>query len=184
LLDWLAEDFRSHHYDIRRLVRSIVLSRGYQLAPPAVGARPAPDAFAAALERPLPAETLARSMERASGRTPLEPALRQALIEAFPEILPRVTRATIQQAMLLANNEKLAALFRPDTNAPANPPKIGPSVEQSVRDVFQRVLVRAPEADELARSVEFLKAHRDQPDVALGQLHWALVAGPEFLINR
>jgi len=44
--------------------------------------------------------------------------------------------------------------------------------------------VRAPEADELARSVEFLQAHQDRPDVALGQLHWALVAGPEFLINR
>lgn len=32
LLDWLSEDFAKHQYDVRRLLRAIVLSRGYQLA--------------------------------------------------------------------------------------------------------------------------------------------------------
>ena len=49
LLDWLAADFAAHGYGPRRLVRAIVLSRGYQLAawtganppdPPASSPRP------------------------------------------------------------------------------------------------------------------------------------------------
>jgi hypothetical protein len=34
LLDWLAEDFRRNGYNVRRLIRQIVLSRPYQLAAP------------------------------------------------------------------------------------------------------------------------------------------------------
>ena len=34
MLEWLGRDFAAHNYDIRRLVRAIVLSRGYQLAAP------------------------------------------------------------------------------------------------------------------------------------------------------
>jgi len=184
LLDWLAADFSTHRYDIRRLIRGILLSRAYQLAPWSGPNRPVPEAFAAAAEKPMLAETIARSARIASGRGEEDPGLQKAMIEAFPDVLPRVTRATIQQAMLLANNDRLAALFRPMTNAVADSTHRGGATEQRVRDVFQRALIRSPDPAELARGVEYLVRHRDQPDAAAGQLLWALVAGPEFLINR
>ena len=106
------------------------------------------------------------------------------MIEAFPDVLPRVTRATIQQAMMLANNARFEALFVPGTNTVANASGATMPTDQRVRDVFQRALIRAPDATELARGVEFLDLHRDQLEAATGQLLWALVAGPEFLINR
>ncbi len=184
LLNWLAADFQGHSHDVRRLVRTIVLSRGYQLAPPSGSDRPAPEAFAAAAERPLLAETLARSAQIASGRVAVDPLLRQALIEAFPDVLPRETRATIQQAMLLANNERLEALFASPDSEPGARSAAPLESAVAVQEVFQRILIRDADAEELARAVAFLEQRRDRPAAALAQLRWALVAGPEFLINR
>src|SRR5204863_8699 len=71
LLDWLASDFERSGYDVKRLVRAIVLSRPYQLEarhqpepPPAsAGTRVSgtkqanaplpPDLFAASIDKPL-----------------------------------------------------------------------------------------------------------------------------------
>src|SRR5205814_4220687 len=99
MLDWLAADFAGHHYDVRRLIRAIVLSHGYQLAAWAGPKAPPPDSFAAAVEKPLTAEAIARSARIASGRTPDDDSLRRAIVDRFPDVLPRTPRSTIQQAM-------------------------------------------------------------------------------------
>jgi hypothetical protein len=184
LLDWLAKDFADHGYDTRRLVRSIILSRVYQLASSSDSTPPAPEAFAAATEKPLVAETLARSARIASGRAADDSALRQTFAEAFPEVLPRVTRATIQQAMFLANSRRLADLFKPDAGTAAEQLGAIPSIEERVREVFRLALIREPDVEELAQGVEYLSARADHPAEAAGQLIWALVAGPEFLTNH
>jgi hypothetical protein len=176
LLDRLAADFAAHNYDVRRLIRSIVLSRGYQLAPWAGPHAPPPEAFAAAAEKPLTAESIARSVRIASGRSADDDALRRAVVERFPDVLPGTPRASIQQAMFLANSDLVAALFKADL-------ALSPASEDRVRAAFRRALVRDPDAEELARGVAFLNAHTD-PSAAVGQLRWALVAGPEFLTNH
>ncbi|MFO0811542.1 MAG: DUF1549 domain-containing protein, partial [Gemmataceae bacterium] len=176
LLDALAADFASHRYDVRRLIRAIVLSRGYQLA--AGSARP--EAFAAALEKPLTGEAIARSLRIAAGRPADDDALRQAVVERFPDVLPRATLATAQQAMFLNSGDMIAALFRtaPErVTAPQAP-------ADRVRAAFRLALVRDPDAEELARGVAFLTAHAATPADAAGQLLWALVSGPEFLTNH
>jgi len=145
---------------------------------------PTASAFAAAAEKPLMAEAIARSAQVASGRAPDDNELRQAFVETFPDVLPRVTRATIQQAMLLANSEKFSALYRPQSgNAPELLAGL-PSLEDRVRGAFQFVLTREPDAEELERGVNFLKSREDKAAVAAGQLLWALAAGPEFLTNH
>ena len=166
LLDWLAGDFAAHNFAPRRLVRAIVLSRGYQLTGTA--------------EKPLTAETIARSVRVASGRAPDDAALGQTFVEAFPDVLPRVPRATIQQAMLLANSEKFSGLFASEPgNAAAHLATLS-SPEARVREAFHFALTREPDAEELARGTDFLNT---RPDAA-GQLLWALTAGPEFLTNH
>jgi len=190
LLDWLAKDFEGHGYDMRRLVHSIVLSRGYALSVPSGDARPDPEAFAAGAEKPLTAEAIARSVLIASGRTSEEPALQRAFVDAFPDVLPRVQRASIQQAMLLANNDQLATLLKPAPESEGAPADTAarlaalPSPEERVRQAFRLALIRQPDADELAQGVQYLSAHTDHPDEAMGQLLWALVTGPEFLTNH
>ncbi len=183
MLDWLARDFTDHHYDMRRLTRAILLSRGYQLAAWTGENAPAPEAFAAAAEKPLTAETIARSAQVASGAKADDGPLRAAFAEAFPDVLPRVPRATIQQAMFLENNETLAKLFKPGTAA-ADRLATLPTNEDRVREVFRLALVREPEADELAAGVKYLDSRQKETAEAVGQMLWALVSGPEFLTNH
>ncbi len=184
LLDWLAADFASHGYAPRRLVRAIVHSRGYQLAAGSGANPPTASAFAASEEKPLTAEVIARSARIASGRAPDDAALRQTFVEAFPDVLPRVPRTTIQQAMLLANSEKFSSLYAPEPGDAAEQLGALPALEERVREAFHLALTREPGADELAQGVEFLKTREDKPAQAAGQLLWALAAGPEFLTNH
>jgi hypothetical protein len=184
LLDWLAADFASHGYTPRRLIRAIVLSRAYQLSAWTGENAPAPQTFAAAMEKPLMAEAIARSARIASGRAPDDTTLRQTFAETFPDVLPRVTRATVQQAMLLANGQAFSALYKPEAgNAPELLAAL-PSLEDRVRQAFQFALTRDPDPEELAHGVEFLGARLEKPREAAGQLLWALAAGPEFLTNH
>jgi hypothetical protein len=184
LLGWLARDCSAHNYDTRRLVRAIVLSRAYQLAA-ATGAKPpAPETFAAALEKPLTAEAMARSARIACGRSADDPKLRQAFADAFPEVLPRSPRATIQQSLFLANSETFGALFAPDAGTAADRLSRLPRVSDRVVQAFALALSRAPAPEELAEGTKFLRAHDRAPAQAAGELLWSLVAGPEFLTNH
>ncbi|MHA3773430.1 DUF1549 domain-containing protein [Verrucomicrobiota bacterium sgz303538] len=184
LLNWLSADFAAHGYDMRRLVRAIVLSRGYQLSIWSGEKAPAPETFAAAAERPLIGEAIARSARIASGRPGDDDGLRKAAVEYFPDVLPRVVRSTVQQAMFLANNEQVSALFKADAGTVAERLGALPTPEARVREAFRIALIREPDAADLAKGVEFLTAYPDKPAEAVGQLLWALVTGPEFLTNH
>ncbi len=184
LLDWLANDFATHNHDMRRLIRAITLSRAYQLSAPQGSAPVAPETFAAATEKPLTAEILSRSARLASGRNAEDAALRQAFAGAFPDVLPRVFRSTIQQAMLLANNEQLAALFKPEAGTTAERLGALATPEERVQEAFRIALIREPDAEEMARGSAYLQAHSGKPAEAVGELLWALVTGPEFLTNH
>jgi mono/diheme cytochrome c family protein len=184
LLDWLARDFAAHHYDTRRLVRAIVRSRPYQLAAWIDPRPPAPESFAAALEKPLTAETMARSALIASGRSADDQKLRHAFAEAFPDVLPRAPRATIQQSLFLANSETFSVLFEPDAGSAAE--RLGRlrRMQDRVDEAFSLALSRPPAPEELTEGVRFLRAHDGAPGKAAGELLWSLVAGPEFLTNH
>jgi hypothetical protein len=106
LLAWLAQDFEEHGYDIKRLIRTIVHSRAYQLKTVTGGqVPPAPELFACDLEKPLTAEVLYRSLLTATGNSDegADP-LRQALIAKFPAVFETEYNATLQQAVFLSNS--------------------------------------------------------------------------------
>src|SRR5439155_1277164 len=115
LLEWLSQDFATHQYDIRRLVRGIVLSRVYALSP----SDAAPEKFAGALERPLSAEQIARSWRIAAGLTAEDNSLRRAVTTAMPDVLPKEYNATFQQAQFLSGSPALAEILRPASEATA-----------------------------------------------------------------
>src|SRR4030095_15142024 len=116
LLQWLAHDFEQSGYDVKRLIRTLCNIRAYQLdSSPARGTKPGPPGtFARALDKPLSAEQLFRSLLAAtgtcadtngllSGKTETE--LRRAFIKEFPALFPEEYNATLQQAMFLSNSE-------------------------------------------------------------------------------
>ena len=192
LLDWLASDFEKHQFDIRRLVRSIVLSRAYQLdSRPASKTAPPDDAFARALEKPLSAEQLLRSLLLATGN-PVgkdgkvagldEADLRRAFVRQFPDLFAPEYNATLQQAMFLSNSPLLDALLAPrDGNLAARLNAL-PDDRRRVVAAFQSVQGRSPEADELKAALAYLAAHPGEG--GRKQLLWALLTSTEFMVNH
>ena len=74
LLDWLARDFERSGCDVKRLIRTLCNTKAYQLdSMPARRGKarsPGPETFARALDKPLTAEQLFRSLLVATANQP------------------------------------------------------------------------------------------------------------------
>jgi hypothetical protein len=192
LLAWLSEDFERSGYDIRHLIRTIVLSRTYQLDSHwDLATPPAPDLFARGLEKPLSAEVLCRSLLIATGHDPANSQvvadsqpLHDAVVAAFPGLFEVEYNATLQQAIFLTNNPLLDGLLKPqDQDLTARLLKL-PTTEERARAVFVEVLGRPPGDDERAQAIAYLDARGDRPEAGVKQLSWALLTSSEFLLNH
>jgi mono/diheme cytochrome c family protein len=186
LLAWLSQDFEQNGYDVKLLVRTIALSRTYQLKPPSTGkSPPAPELFACGLEKPLSAEVLYRSLLTATG-SPSEDGddLRRALITTFPALFEVEYNATLQQSAFLTNSPLIDRLLKPNgRNLTSHLLELSTN-EERVRHVFLNVLGRSPDKDELAQSVTYLDERKARGEAAIRQLEWALLTSSEFLLNH
>ncbi len=192
LLAFLSEDFEKSGYNLKHLIRTIVLSKTYQLDSRWESASPpAPELFAKGLEKPLSAEVLFRSLMTATGRN-ISPgnedgdtgALRQSLITAFPIVFEVEYNPTLPQTMFLTNNPLFDSLLKPDAeNLTARLLKLS-SNEERVRTAFIEVLGRTPDDAELKCGVEYLGARKDRTEAAVRQMTWALLTSAEFLLNH
>jgi hypothetical protein len=195
LLDWLAQDFERSGYDLRRLIRNLVLSQAYQLdSRPAPGKAPADEAFARAIEKPLSAEQLARSLILAAGPWKADaksPAAagsadvattQRALVRDFPNLFAPEYNATLQQALFLSNSPVLESLLQPRPGNLAERLAALADDPTRVKTAFQAVLGRSPDRDELRASVAYLQEHPGQG--GRSQFLWALLSGAEFQVNH
>ncbi len=185
LLAWLSQDFEANNYDVKRLIRTIVLSKTYQQRTAAGKSPPAPELFACAMDKPLSAELLYRSLLTATGSSAQDTdELRQGLIAAFPAVLEVEYSATIQQAAFLTNSPLVDRLLKPDGKNLTARVLEKPADEDRVREIFVNVLGRAPDKDELAQSTKYLIDRQPRPEAAIKQLEWALLTSSEFLLNH
>lgn len=192
LLDWLAQDFAAQGYDIRRLVRTLTQTRAYQLdSRPRGGRSMPPEAFACAVEKPLSAEQLYRSLLEVTGSTPDDAGLvagrpakevRQAFIREFPDLFPAEYSATLQQAMFLSNSPVLDVLLEPrGDNLTAWLLAVSGARERA-REAVRTVLGREPDREEWKEATRYLEART--PESGVKQLVWALVTSTEFQTNH
>ena len=196
LLAWLARDFEQSGHDIKKLIRDILLSEVYQLdSKPSGLSRPEPSVFAVALEKPLHAEVLFRSLLVATSRWPSESdtkvdaaAFRKLLLSQFPDLFPREYNASIQQAMFLSNNPIVRDMLHPDGGTPGlNLPSLLlnlPGQSERVSVAFETVFGRPPSRDETAMFEGYLGRRDDRPAKGIEQMLWAMVCSPEFLMNH
>jgi hypothetical protein len=185
LLDWLAEDFARSGYDVKRLVRAIVLSKPYQLdSRPNKGAQP--EHFAHALDKPLIAEALYRSLLVAATGSPdaEQPELLKALVEVFPDVFAEQNLTNLRQTMFLSNNSLIQQLVEAREGSTTAQLAAIAAPEERVREAFRRAYGRQPDAEELRESVRYLAARADRPEEATAQFWWALLAGAEFRFNH
>ncbi len=177
LLDWLAQDFATNKYDIRREVKGIVLSRVYALG----SADAPPETFAGAIERSLSAEQLARSWCIAAGLPQQDDALRRATITALPDVLPKDYNATYQQAQFLANSSLISEILKPKPASTITRLTSLPDPAVRVREAFLATYDRLPDADEAGQAKAFLTARSKRPLEADRDLLWAMMTSAEFL---
>jgi hypothetical protein len=185
LLDWLAKDFEAHHYDVKRLVRAIVLSRPYQLEVRRKSTVK-PELFASGFDKPLTAEQLYRSlMVATTGKLDSENGdLEHQLVQIFPEVFAEESVATLRQALFLTNNPTFQKLTDPTPGTTAERLVAMADPAARVREAFHVAYAREPDAEELKAAVQYLSVRADRAPQATSQLWWAILSGAEFRFNH
>jgi hypothetical protein len=211
LLDALADEFRSSGYDIRKLERTILLSRTYQLsAVPNETNRLDRNNFARAYVRPMMAEVVVDVLNDALGATETygtdAPAGRRmtevgaSRLQANPNLMyalrifgrpPRTTACDCERAMGPALPQTLYRMTDPGIQAKLQS-KIGRAAqlaagnlsdERCLEELFLAALARPPHPDERAVFARHRAAQKDRR-AALADTLWALVNTREFILNH
>ncbi|MBM3460049.1 MAG: DUF1553 domain-containing protein, partial [Armatimonadetes bacterium] len=206
LLETLAADFGSNGYSLKRLLRTLVLSRTYGLSSrwPG-GSPPAPELYAVSLVRPqslpqLAASTLTalgywdrslrQATEKGGGKGSAGPALdavRAAFETTFAqqqeELRRRLDTGTelflpgVSQALYLTNGPAFQELVRQGGLVARLASLPDP---EAIRAAYRAILSREPEVEERAAFERHLVSRRERRPAAVEQMVWALLTSSEF----
>ncbi len=211
LLDALAADFIKSGYDIRRLERTILLSRTYQLSyVPNETNRFDKNNFSHAYIRPMMAEQVVDVLNTALGVEetfigPDAPFAGLKMVEVGSSRLnsnvsyalrifgrpPRTTACDCERAMEPALPQTLfrmtdaavMAKFTDKNGRVAALAKTKMSDEELAEEAFLATLSRLPKAKEKADAIEHLKTAKNRTE-GVTDLLWALVNTREFILNH
>jgi hypothetical protein len=204
VLDELARQFAAHKFDVKFLVRTIVLTRAYQLTsrqthPSQADAR----LFARMRVRGLTPEQLYDSLAVATGNEseststyppgfpvpgPVSLA-RMEFLRRFPNHDRRIEQQTsILQALYLMNGKLIAdaTSLEHNRNLAIIAEARGVRTSRRVEQLFLIVLNRKPTAAESARLVRYVDRGGPSGDEAkaLCDVFWALLNSSEFCVNH
>jgi hypothetical protein len=201
LLAWLARDVARHGYDLRRLIRGLVLSEAYSRSSRWDGAdQPRPSVFAVALVRPLTPMQMGTSLRLATADPSsfptdfrIEPFEKQIklLEDNGRSLAPSFatssgdTQIGVGEALYFSNSKRITSELLAD-----GPEMLVGRLEHTARpaDVVDiavhNVLSRPPDDEEVRALTAFLEARTDRPDDARRQLVWALLTDSEFRFNH
>jgi hypothetical protein len=179
IVNRLASAFRQNGFDSRWLFRTIANTRAYQRELRTVskdadlftGVRPA---------RQRPYE-VADNIERLIGENA---ALTRAIDSAFdqnPSVPQRDLEGTMQQALLMMNNQLLHSKLASSSLA-TDLAKLK-SDEDVIREAFLGTLARTPTTQELTRYRQHLQKAKKRNE-AIEDLLWVLVNSAEFITKR
>jgi hypothetical protein len=202
LLAWLARDAEAHNYDLKRLVRGLVLSRAYGRTSrwEQPGDRPAERHFAVAVVRPLTPMQFSLSLVTAT-TNPLELAQRLEKADEWKnrrrdlenhaqgfaqqlEIPGENFQVGVAEALLFSNNQHIENEYLRDA-----PDRLVGAIKgisdrpQMIQTAFRAVLSRDAQPEEIEPIVKYLAAREDHAVPAMQQFIWALLTGSEFRFN-
>jgi Protein of unknown function (DUF1549)/Protein of unknown function (DUF1553) len=198
LLEWLARDLAEHGYDLRRMVRGMVLTKTYARSSRWNGEKfPEERLFAVARVRPLAPMQLAVSLKLASADPKAMPSESKDLekrIEAversasgLANLLPQPTdsfQVGVAEAMLFSNNESLQKDLLEGANSLAAKLKQESDLSKRAELAVRTVLSRPARQEEVQALVGYMQRRQDRPDAACQQVVWALLTSAEFRFNH
>ena len=200
LLAWLARDTIEHQYDIRRLIRGLVLSQSYSRGSrwEGNGDPPAPKSFALARLRPLTPMQLASSLRIATTDPKQFEGLKPEEFEKKMESLEGAARGMaglfewpgddfqigVGEALLFSNSDKIQKELLTDGNDRLlGRLKTAKDRREIVDLAVRTTLCRPPSADEARALEEYLAKRPDRAAEAARQIVWALLSSSEFRFN-
>ncbi|MEZ6042605.1 MAG: DUF1549 domain-containing protein [Planctomycetaceae bacterium] len=185
LLDYLAQDFRDSNYDVRRLVRILVSTQVYQLSSQRPNGAEDPATFSWAIERPLSAEQLSRSIQLSiRGEIHHDMTLLDSLRDKMPAVMPEQSITSVSEALYLSNNESLNEFIRSSTK----PHHLSSALlkmqsnEERIEHLFRTIFGRSATSEEFAAVSSMLE--KDMSAKTLNHVAWAMVTSAEFRFNH
>ncbi|MEQ9410899.1 MAG: DUF1553 domain-containing protein [Fuerstiella sp.] len=201
LLDWLSRDLQQHGYDLKRLIRGIVLSDVYARSSEWTSDDEPPSAqlFAVARTRPLTPYQLAVSLQVASRNPDQWPAIdtdgdwakvREDLenqaggwVREFEQPGDNF-QVAVDEALFFSNNARIQDdLLRDTGDRIVGCLKTIDNDDQQIETLWQTVVCRSPTPEERQAALDWL-TRSDNRTSAVQQLTWALMSGPEFRFNH
>ncbi|MFP6620183.1 MAG: DUF1553 domain-containing protein, partial [Pirellulaceae bacterium] len=199
LLQWLARDMIAHNYDLKRLLRGLVLSKAYaRQSHWDQGSRPDPEWFAVANTRPLSRYQYGHSLQMAS-TSPDEFSLDDA--KQVRERLQRIYtqnglaeqldqplhdfQVSSHEALLFSNGDRInKALLADRKESLIGKLKSLENDQQRVELAYWTILSRPPNDDETKLLTTYLAARQERPLDGIQQLVWILLTSTEFRFNH
>ena len=194
LLKMMTAEFVAGGFDLKRLVRSIVYSRTYQMTSAwpveSLGPRPPQAAYAVAAIRPLPPYVYATAMlcsvgalDSAGDRGTFETQQAERLTHYLKVVDPKseMFQPSAQLALYLANSEEFDKLIAEGGLAAR---LVDLPDEAVVQAAFECVLSRPPSVEEREQGIAYLSQRADRRPDACRQLVWSLVNASEFRFNH
>jgi hypothetical protein len=207
LLDALAKHFVEHKYDLRDLIRTIVVSEAYGMSSAtAPGNEKDTRFFSHHLPRPLTAHQMADALAQATGvpnafriggtrdiRRAIQiydPATPSSLLDTFGRCSRSVACAaspaptlSLGQALLLIGGDVIESKVSNLNGYLASALKLELEPEELVENLYFRTVCRPPTAEELSRWSAELKQASSKSEAA-EDLFWALLNSREFAFNH
>lgn len=210
LMEWLADDFASQGFNVRRLMAGILHSETYLRDSRLVSEkRPADDLYAAAILKPLTGEQMAwalavatgysdqlaakfvRDLKPAPAKGQMNPSLRvrwekdqefDAIVEKY-RFTGESFQANATQALFATFNPFTQKLLQPIQGNLIQRLAAEKDNQKLARQAFLAILARQPGADEVQDVVKHLESAKDRSS-AIAELVWALLTSAEFRFNH
>jgi hypothetical protein len=201
LLAWLARDMQSHGYDLKRLIRGIVLSRTYARSSRwDQGDRPAAKLFAVAPVRALTPMQYSLSLmiaaenpEQATQRVtnPEQWASHRKNLESAAHGFSRQLESPgdnfqvgVSEALLFSNGNQIQNEYLRDSGDRLVGLLKGLSDRsQAIQTAIRVVFSRPAESEEIQELTRYLSAREERPVAGWQQVVWSMLTSGEFRFN-
>ena len=199
LLQWLARDMIQHNYDLKRLIRGLVLSKAYiRQSHWEQGTRPDPEWFAVANSKPLSRYQYGHSLQLASFNPDVfsaddEKQLQERLQRVYSqnglaEQLDQPVQdfqVSSNEALLFSNSDRInEALLKDRNDSLIGKLKALENDQQRIELAYWTILNRPPNDDETKLLTTYLAARQERPLEGMQQLVWILLTSTEFRFNH
>jgi hypothetical protein len=196
LLAWLARDTAEHKYDLKRLIRGVVMSKAYSRSSQYDSEnRPSNKTFAVARLKPMTPLQLATSLRIAAADPatfdnlkPDEFEKRMEQIESsargFASLIAQPTdnfQIGVGEALLFSNGDRvLKEILTDGTGTALGRVKTMKEPKDAVEFLVKTAYGRPATTDEVKALVSYVEKRKAREAEAYRQVLWALVTGTEF----